>query len=147
MPTRQTRRVLLSRPFLLSRTSVLRTRNCGTTSENSDTITPLRQMVSKGRGSGVISYGQSLRHARRGRKSPMTRNLNASTSASGGPERSSDETNRDASNDVSGKPSESSSSSRARPTRHHPEGTPGGHFVPKIHIAILFRLFFHVAKT
>ena len=74
MPARQTRRVLFSRLFLPSETtSVLRTHNCGTTSENSNTITPLRQTMSKGRGLGVISYGQSLRHARRGRKSPMTR--------------------------------------------------------------------------
>ena len=67
----------------------------------------------------MISYGQSLRHARRGRKSPMTRNLNASTSASGGPERSSDETNRDASNDVSMQPNESSIGSRVRPAHNH----------------------------
>ena len=74
MPARQTRRVLLSRLFLPSgTTSVLRTRNCGTTSESSDTITPLRRTMSKGWGPSVISYGRSLSHSRRGRKSPMTR--------------------------------------------------------------------------
>ena len=83
----------------------------------------------------------------KGKEVSKDKSLNASTSASSGPGSSSDEANHDASNDVSMKPSESSSSLTARPTRHHPEGTPGGHFVPEIHIAILFRLFFHVAKT
>ena len=72
MPTHQARRVLLLRPFLMS----------VTTSENSQlwnhlreqrTVTPLRQTMSKGWGPGVIDYGQSLGHSRRGRKSPMTR--------------------------------------------------------------------------
>ena len=63
------------------------------------------------------------------------KNLNASTSASSGPGRSSDETNRDASNDVSMTPYEPSSSARALPTHQHSEGASGMHFVPEIHIA------------
>ena len=43
----------------------------------------------------------------KGKEVSDDKNLNASTSASSGPGRSSDEANRDASNDVSGKPSES----------------------------------------
>ena len=71
----------------------------------------------------------------KGKEVSDDKNLNASTSASSGPGRSSDEANRDASNDVSIKPSESSSSSWAQPTCHHSEGTPGMHFVLEIHIA------------
>ena len=107
---------------------VLGTRNCGMMSENSDSITPLRRIMSRGWGPSVISYGRSLRHSRRGRKSPMTRTRMCPRLRRG---RSSDEANRNAGNDVSMTPS----SSRARPTRHHSEGTPGMHFVPEIHIA------------
>ena len=60
----------------------------------------------------------------KGKEVSDDKNLNASTSASSGPGRSSDEANRDASNDVCMKPSESGSSSQARPTRHQSEGTP-----------------------
>ena len=70
----------------------------------------------------------------KGKEVSDDKSLNASTSASSGHGRSSDETNRDASNDVSMQPNESSIGSRARPTRHHFEGTPGIHFVPAIHI-------------
>ena len=71
----------------------------------------------------------------KGKEVSDDKNLSASTSASSGPGHSSDEANRDASNDVSGKPSESGSSSQARPTRHQSEWTPSMHFVPDIHIA------------
>ena len=67
----------------------------------------------------------------KGKELSNDKNLNASTSASSGPGRSSNEANRDAGNDVSMTPS----SSRARPTHHHSEGTPGMYFVPEIHIA------------
>ena len=71
----------------------------------------------------------------KGKEVSNDKSLNVSTSASNGNVRSSDETNRDASNDVPMKPNESSSGSQARPTRHHFEGTPSVHFVPEIHIA------------
>ena len=71
----------------------------------------------------------------KGKEVSNDKSLNASTSTSSGNGRSSDETNRDASNDVPMKPNESSSGSQARPTRHHSEGTLGVHFVPEIHIA------------
>ena len=69
-----------------------------------------------------------------GKEISNDKNLNASTFVSSCPGRSSDETNRDASNDVSMQPNEPSIRSRARPTHHHFEGTPGIHFVPAIHI-------------
>ena len=68
----------------------------------------------------------------KGKEAPDDKSLNASTSVSSGPGGGSDEANHDASNDVPMKPSESSLSSQARPTRHHPEGTSGVHFVPEI---------------
>ena len=72
----------------------------------------------------------------KGKEVSNDKNLNAPASASSGFERSSDEANRDASNDLSMKPSESSSSSCAQLTRHHSERrTSGMHFVPEIHIA------------
>ena len=72
----------------------------------------------------------------KGKEVSNDKNLNVPTSASSGFERSSDEANRDVSNDLSMKPSESSSSSRAQLTRHHSERrTSGMHFVPEIHIA------------
>ena len=77
----------------------------------------------------------------KGKEVSKDKSLNASTSASSGPGSSSDEANHNAGNDVSMKPSESSSCSQARPTRHHSEGTTGVHFVPEIHIARLFCLF------
>ena len=72
----------------------------------------------------------------KGKEVSNDKNLNVPASASSGFERSSDEANRDVSNDLSMKPSESSSSSRAQPAHHHSEGrTSGMHFVPEIHIA------------
>ena len=71
----------------------------------------------------------------KGKKVSDDKNMNVPTSASSGPGCSSDEANRDASNDVTMKPSNSGSSSQARPTCHQSEGTPSMHFVPEIHIA------------
>ena len=72
----------------------------------------------------------------KGKEASDDKNLDASTSASSGSGCSSDETNRDASNDdVSITPNEPSSSARAQPTHQHSEGTSGMHIVPEIHIA------------
>ena len=74
----------------------------------------------------------------KGKEVSNDKSLNASTSASSGNGRSSDETNRDASNDVPMKPNESSlAGSRARPTRHHFEGSPSMHFVPETYVAVV----------
>ena len=81
-------------------------------------------------------FRSKLETLTKGKEVSNDKNLNAPASASSGFERSSDEANRDASNDLPMKPSESSSSSRAQPTRHHSEGrTSGMHIVPEIHIA------------
>ena len=55
----------------------------------------------------------------KGKEVSNDKSLNASTSTSSGNGRSSDETNRDASNDVSMQPNESSIGSRVRPAHNH----------------------------
>lgn len=70
---------------------------------------------------------QKLEVINKGREVPDDKNTKGSTSASGGPGRSSTETTRDINNDALLEPSQSNSSHRIRPIRHHSEESPGMH--------------------
>ena len=145
----------LSNPTRAALETILAERN-NLSSQNPQLWNHLRkQRHSYSLASNDVKRSRAERDQLRGKLETLTKgkevsddkNLNASTSASSGPGRSSDEANRDASNDVSMLPNESSSSPRAQPTRQHSEGAPGMHSVPEIHIARLFCLFPLVVKT
>lgn len=70
---------------------------------------------------------QKLEAINKGREVPEDKDTKGSTSASSGPGRSSTDTTRDVNNDALLEPSQSNSSNRIRPIRHHSEESPGMH--------------------